>query len=124
MTSKTNNNTYYNVHNIYYNDPSFKGEPGVNRSISKFVYYNDPSDNIEYVVPNPAISKDTKRPVHIKTIPGLYDELDYELSPRAASNKPSVTYNKKTIGTLFILATCMMVAIVVVVVIFWKGMIL
>ena len=121
MDSKTNNNTYYNVHNIYYNDPSFKGEPGVNRSISKFVYFNDPSDNIEYVVPNPAISKDTKRPVHIKTIPGLYDELDYELSPRAPSNKPGITYNKKTIGTLSILATCLMIAIVVVVVIFWKG---
>ena len=124
MDSKRNNNTYYNVHNIYYNDPSFKGEPDINRSISKFVYYNDPSDNIEYVVPNPVISKDTKRPVHIKTIPGLYDELDYDLSPRAPSNKPSVACNKKTIGTFSILATCMMIIIVVVVVIFWKGKIL
>ena len=80
----------------------------------EYVNNRDPADEVEYVLPIQTIpkqekifnSKDpaSKRPGHCKTVENVYDELDYELSPRVGFQSNSDKCNdsktmKKESGT-------------------------
>lgn len=63
----------------------------------EYVYSDEPeSDDVEYVLANQSVPKDPRtvhndpsranKPGHCRTEPNLYDELDYEISPRETSD--------------------------------------
>ena len=121
----------------------------------EYVNNRDPADEVENVLPSQTIpkqekifhSKDSasKRPGHCKTVENVYDELDYELSPRVgfesklnrsndneAIKKESGTplefqlklnfhLSKRSIIIMSIFSICLFGAIIVGVVVFLQG---
>ena len=84
MSSKSNDNIEY----VYYEEREVVED--------EYVYSEEPeNDEVEYVLASHSVPKDSKskennpsranKPGHCKTIPNLYDELDYDISPRATS---------------------------------------
>ena len=122
---------------------------------NEYVSNRDSTDEIEYVLPSQIEPKEdkifqnkdaaSKRPGHCKTVENVYDELDYELSPRVGfeskANKSNdskaiklesgtplefqlkLTFHlsKKSIIIMSILSICLLGAIIVGIIVYLKG---
>ena len=114
----------------------------------EYVYQEEPEDEVTYVLPSQRVSEDSRteevsvsvpqRPGHARTIPDVYDELDYTISPRVTpesihqfhigneetqekSNMKCLIFNKKIIIIASILLACVIGGVIVGVVFFLQG---
>ena len=114
----------------------------------EYIYQEEPEDQVTYVLPSQRFSEDSgteevsasvpQRPGHARTIPGIYDELDYTISPRVTpesthqhhrgnegtqekSNKEFLIFNKKVFIIASILLTCVIGGVIVGVIFFLQG---